>query len=192
MDISKANTPTDIFAPDVNGDGKPDLVMSNSAKNITVLRNITGDPVAMVTCPFADSVVINAGITGSTYQWQRDTGTGFSNITDDMNTIGSPASKLVLKNVSSLWYGYEYRCVVDGRNSDVYVLKPTARWLGSVNNSWENSNNWACGQLPDSNTDVLVNSGTVIINSNPVIRSLKVKPGASIRVNAGFGLTVLQ
>ena len=191
VDISKTNNVSDIFAADINGDGKPDLMMSNNSKSVTVMRNIIGDPVATITCPFADSVVLNAGITGSSYQWQKDDGTGFVNITNDANTSGSSTSRLVVKNVPSSRYGYQYRCIVDGRNSDVYVLKPTARWLGTINNVWENTANWACGQLPDSNTDVLINSGTVIINSNATVRSLKIKPGASVRINTGFGLTVL-
>ncbi len=35
-------------------------------------------------------------------------------------------------------------------------------------------------------------AGTVVINTTVTVRSLLVNPGASIRVNAGFRLTILQ
>jgi hypothetical protein len=82
--------------------------------------------------------------------------------------------------------------VIDGRNSDTRLLKITAQWLGTVSTAWENPVNWGCGQLPDSNTDVIIISKTVIVNSNPTIRSLIISPAASITVNAGNNLTVLQ
>ena len=63
-------------------------------------------------------------------------------------------------------------------------------WTGSANNAWENPANWSCGSIPDSNTDVVINSGTVVVNSDVTIRSLKVNPGVNLTVNVGFDLTI--
>jgi hypothetical protein len=52
--------------------------------------------------------------------------------------------------------------------------------------------NWNCGVIPDNNTDVVINDGTIVINSNVTIRSLKVNPGVTITVNPGFNLKILH
>jgi len=191
--ISKTNVPGSVYTTDVNGDGKPEIILTNYiADKITILRNMIGDPVPTSLCPFTDSTVLVAGITGSVYQWQLNTGNGFVNINDDANYRGTDSSKLVLKNVPSSWYGYRFRCVVDGRNGDTYLLKITARWHGGTGNAWENPANWFCGQLPDRSTDVLINSGTVVVNSNVEIRTLQINPTALITINTGFNFSVLQ
>ena len=193
VEISKTFRPATLFTTDVNGDGKPDILMGvNTGKKITILPNIIGNPVPVAVCPFADSTVFFANIPGTVYQWQQNTGAGFINIGDGINFSGTSTARLVLKNVPSSWYDYQYRCVVDGRNGESKVLKITAQWLGTVNSSWENPVNWGCGRLPDSNTDVFINSNTVVVNSNPTIRSLKIKSPALLTVNTGFNLTVLK
>ena len=63
-------------------------------------------------------------------------------------------------------------------------------WTGSVSTDWENSGNWSCGKVPDSNTDVILNSGTVVLNSNVIIRSLKLNPGVQFINSTGFTLTI--
>ncbi len=66
---------------------------------------------------------------------------------------------------------------IDGRPQNI--------WTGNAGNSWEQAANWSCGTVPDNTTDVFVNSGTVVINSAVVIRSLKVNPGAQVTVGYG-------
>lgn len=65
-------------------------------------------------------------------------------------------------------------------------------WTGRINDLWENSGNWSCGRVPDINTDVVVNAGTVRINSAVVCRRLLAGPGANITIGAGFSLRVVQ
>lgn len=191
--ISKSSSANGLNTADVNADGKPDIIMTNyNVDKITVIRNVMGDPVPVTVCPFADSLVLQAGITGSSYQWQVNTGGGFVDIADGINYVGTDSVKLVIKNVPSSWYGYQYRCVTDAGKGDAYSLKVTARWLGAVNGAWENAANWLCGQLPDRYTDVLFNSGSAIVNSAVEIRSLRVNPSAGITVTNGFDFKVLQ
>jgi hypothetical protein len=66
---------------------------------------------------------------------------------------------------------------IDGRPQNI--------WTGNAGNNWENAANWSCGKVPGTDTDVFVNSGTVVINSAVVIRSLKVNPGAAVTVGSG-------
>ena len=69
--------------------------------------------------------------------------------------------------------------------------RPQNIWTGSAGNNWENAANWSCGAVPGANTDVFVNSGTVVINSAIVIRSMQVSPGAQVTVGSG-SLTLLH
>lgn len=186
------------IAADVSGDGKPDIINSytyfGSPNNykMTVLRNQVGELASTALCPGVDSVLLQSGITASTYQWQVDMGSGFNDITDNANYIGTTTANLRIRNIPAAWYGYQYRCVTNVGNSNPYLLQVQSRWLGTVNNSWENPANWSCGRVPNSNSDVIINSGTVVVNSNVTIRSLRLNPNASFTVNSGFTVTVLR
>ena len=110
---------------------------------------------------------------GTSYQWQLNTGNDYINITDNINFAGTNTAVLNLFNIPSNWYGYSFRCIVNGTSGKVSTIKVVNTWTGAVNSSWENPANWSCGTVPDINTDVIISSGTVVINSNVVIRSLK-------------------
>lgn len=189
-------TTQEIAIADIDADGKTDIVISgtdvnnNDLNRTWVLENIIDETGAQILCTISDSTVLEAGIVGSTYQWQRNTGSGFVNVTDDVNHSGSNNEKLILYHPPSSWTGYEYRCVVDGVNASTQYLKFTAIWTGNFNNQWENPLNWKCGQLPDANTDVIINSDALIINVNTQVRSITLAPGASVTVRPGVVLTV--
>jgi hypothetical protein len=68
----------------------------------------------------------------------------------------------------------------------------TNTWTGTVNNTWETAGNWSCGVVPDATMDVIINSGTVTLNSNRSCRSIRVNPTATFTVNAPFVLTVVH
>lgn len=142
------------------------------------------------------SISIPSDITGSTYQWQVDNGTGYVNITNNAVYNGATTNTLTLTNVPPAYYGYKLRCALNGGvYSQVYTLKFTATWLGTANTVWENAANWSCGILPDANTDILVNNGRLNYPeaaSNIIIRSLKVGPGASVTAKTGANLTILK
>jgi subtilisin-like proprotein convertase family protein len=141
-------------------------------------------------CPPTAGTSLTSNLNGAVYQWQLNTGTGFTNISNNANYSGVNTATLQITNAPSSWNGYQYRCVVDGNNSATFTLGFTNYWSGSVSTAWENPLNWSCNAIPDANTDVYINSGTVIVNSNGICRSLNVKPGASVTVNTGFKLTV--
>jgi len=67
---------------------------------------------------------------------------------------------------------------------------PSKTWTGIVSNAWENPANWSCGTLPDANTDVIINSGTVVLSSNVTIRSFTARPGVNFTVTPAFKLTI--
>ena len=143
-------------------------------------------------CANSSSTSLTANLIGSVYQWQVNTGGGFTNISNNSNYTGVASTTLQITNAPSVWTGYQYRCVVDGSNSSVFTIGFASIWNGSVSNAWENTANWNCNSIPDANTDVIINNGTVVVNSNASCRSIKVNPAASVTVNSGFKLTVFH
>ncbi len=143
-------------------------------------------------CANSSATNLTANLTGEVYQWQVNTGGGFTNISNNSDYAGVTTGSLQITNAPSAWTGYQYRCVVDGSNGSVFTIGFTSIWNGSVSNAWENPANWNCNTIPDVNTDVIINNGTVLVNSNAFCRSIQVNPAASATVNSGFKLTVVH
>lgn len=193
VDIDCGNAPSSIAAGDLDGDGKPDLVTPNFGSNsVSVFRNKIGDVTPLVFCPPAAYGDVFSNIFGFAYQWQVNTGNGFVNLSNTINYSGVNTTTLQLRNIPSAGYGNKYRCMVDGISSEIFEIRFADTWIGSVDSNWSNPGNWNCGSIPDSNTDVHINSGNIVINSNVTIRSLKLNPGATITVTTGNNLTILH
>lgn len=102
----------------------------------------------------------------------------------------------VIVNELEIHYGTgKIRAATYGRGlweSDIVpgCTAPVIAWIGMVSTAWENPANWSCGTLPDANTDVIINSGTVVLNSNTSIRSFTIKPGVNFTVTPGNNLIV--
>lgn len=149
----------------------------------------------MGTCPTAN-VKFPANLTGASYQWQVDNGSGFVNLTNNAVYVGANTDTLFLNAPPSNINGFRFRCLVDGSTfSQVYTYKVGTIWTGTVNSNWTEAGNWSCGVVPDQFTDVLIDQGTPnspLVNANVQIRSLRVTPGASVTVGSGFDLKTLQ
>ena len=135
------------------------------------------------------SVAMVSNINGINYQWQVNTGSGFVNLTNNMHYANVQSKTLNIIDVQTNYYGYEYRCIINGSLiSDVSTLKITALWTGAANKDWENPGNWGCGTVPDANTDVYIYNGKVNypeISCNRICRSVYATVGTSLKVNDG-------
>ncbi len=169
-------TDGDLYIQNISADGM-----------LGVTANPT--PVVITNCA-GGSKSITTELTGANYQWQLNTGSGFVNIVNDANYGGTNTATLQLINTPSSWYGNLYRCLTNGASNKTYVLQFANTWLGSVNNDWNNSSNWSCGSLPDMNTDVIVQTGNVVLGSDRVVRKLTLSPGVNFSVSPGVKLTV--
>lgn len=67
-----------------------------------------------------------------------------------------------------------------------------AQWRGLVSTAWETPQNWSCNTVPGPTTDVVIKSGTIVVNQSTTIRSLTVMPGVNFSVMPGAILTVLH
>jgi hypothetical protein len=151
-----------------------------------------GDPDDRSICP-GSSTTLYAGRSGSNYQWQADTGTGFINIAPNSVYGGSTTDTLRLTLPPTSFYGYKFRCIANGQPGTVYTLKFSSLWLGNTNTAWSNSANWACATIPDENTDVVINAGVSyypVVNSNAICKKLIINPTADFKVSTGGTIQV--
>jgi len=164
------------------------LTFNNCAVIATPISNT---PWTQLCGPTA-ATTLTAAANGTTYQWQLNSGSGFVNIPNNGNYAGVTTATLQISNAPSSWNGYQYRAVVDGVNGTSFTLGFTNTWVGTVSAAWETPANWSCNSVPDANTDVIVNTGTVVVNSAAQCRSLRVNPGSNVTVNTGFTLNVVR
>ena len=136
-------------------------------------------------------------VSGSAYQWQVNTGTGYVNLSNNTLYSGVNTANLQITNAPTSQYGFKYRCVVTTPlgtvNSPETILRFESTWLGTVSKAWENPANWSCGQVPDLNTDVVINAGTPFaaeLSSSVSIRSLRIPTNANISIQTGNTLTI--
>ena len=72
------------------------------------------------------------------------------------------------------------------------ILNTTsAQWLGTINTSWEEPQNWTCG-VPGPTSDVYIDNGTVIIHASTSINSLTIDPSVTLTVNTGVNFVILH
>ena len=74
----------------------------------------------------------------------------------------------------------------------ILTISNTNEWTGAVSTSWEEPSNWSCGVVPGPTTDVVINSGTVVIHLSTSISTLSVAASVNLTVNPGVNLTVLH
>ncbi len=145
-------------------------------------------------CPPSADTVIKSTITGSSYQWEVSADSiNYLPIGNNTNYGGVATATLQLTGISSsLAYSY-YRCSVDSRKTKPVLIKFQNNLTGSASGTdWETTSAWSCNVLPDENTDVIINSGNIFLNTNITIRSLTLKPGANFTITSGYQLTVLH
>lgn len=149
-------------------------------------------------CPGSSSMfTYGSSAVGYTYQWQVDTGSGFTNISNGGVYGGATTNALQLINPPTFWYGYKFRAIANNGSNTIegatQTLKFSNTWFGTASAAWENPANWSCGVLPDEHTDVVINSkvpNATRLSSNGVCRSLTLSNGAVFTVSAGYNLDV--
>ncbi len=147
-------------------------------------------------CSMENTFFSVSSIPGSTYQWQVDSGNGFTNLTNNGLYKGITKDTLWLNQPPTFMAGYRYRCLVTNSKGSTYTLPAflrfTTTWTGATDSTWENAANWSCGLVPDEFTDVVIPEKTNIpkVNTDVKCRSLLVSPGANIHIQPGKKLEV--
>lgn len=106
---------------DVDGDGKPDIMMNAHISNkVSILINNTVCTAAAVQVSPADKTVCENGtvtftvgaVNATTYQWQENTGSGWADISNNAIYAGATTTSLQVTGVVQAMNNYRYRCVV--------------------------------------------------------------------------------
>jgi hypothetical protein len=93
------------------------------------------------------------------------------------NTQSGSFTATLTANGSGVWTG------TNSTATKTISWAAPGTWVGATDNNWFTSSNWC--QLPDANTDVIINTGTYQPNINAdgaVCRKLTINSGASINV----------
>ena len=159
-------------------------------KNLVVLNP---PPCPGTTTAFTAGMLVNE----DSYQWQVDNGSGFVDLVNDTVYTGVKTNLLQLINAPTGLYGNKYRCVITNNGnqtySNVFTLKFVSTWLGKVSTAWEDAGNWSCNELPDAQTDVIVQPGVTnfpVINSAAVCRSINIQNGTTVTVSSSNSLDI--
>lgn len=79
-------------------------------------------------------------------------------------------------------------------SNDLYFLKLSQSfWTGNVSTDWHDPLNWACNTVPGVRSNVIIPTGAIrfpFVFSNAEIKSITVKPTASVEVATGIELKV--
>ncbi len=87
-----------------------------------------------------------------------------------------------------------FQCIADTFTVYANVCSGSINtWVGNVDLEWETAGNWSCGTVPTETSDVVIPPGVPFMprtNANVKVRSLTVRPGATVTVKAGTTLEV--
>jgi hypothetical protein len=156
-DFATGALTSSMIAGDFNGDGQPEIVVTNVNDNtISILKNQSGKGIIKICAGAGTAITSNTN--GSTYQWQANDGNGFVNISDNSNYTGSSSNRLQLTNAPAAFNGLIFRCLVDGVSSDTSTLEVVSLRTPSI--SITSSVNNICSETPVTFTAVSANIGT--------------------------------
>lgn len=118
---------------------------------------ISSHPVNRVLCVGNNTTFSVTAENASSYQWQINTGSGFTNISNNTYYSGATTSTLTLTNAITVMNGYQYRCVVGGSSS---VTSNAASLSVSGVNVATSQTNIACNGTATGALSVTASSGT--------------------------------
>jgi pimeloyl-ACP methyl ester carboxylesterase len=109
----------------------------------------------------------------------------------------TPLAYGTFPNINGHVYDDQYRGVdtaSNGMNENVYKwmlqFSRADYFVGGSGTAWENPDNWSYKQVPGDTTEVVINTGPIVINSNASCKKLTLKPGVSFTINPGYNLSV--
>lgn len=184
--VTPANT---LILPHGNG-YYAEFTINSFGENWFAKGDIT--PAAYGTC-IGNTFVFNAAAGASTYQWQVNTGSGYTNISNGTNYAGATTNTLQLLGATVSFSGNQYRCLVNGTAGGEFTLRFKNIWTGAADTNWFNTANWSCGSIPDQYTDVIIPSGLSnypVLTAGTAVKSIRLQAAVSFIINSGVNLDV--
>lgn len=151
----------------ISGNNSPLCSGSNSVFNLSGTNN----------------AVVTYTINGGGNQTVTLSGTGTATV-----TLTGVTSNQTLNLVSVSLGG----CNVTLSGNSTVILNSTTTWTGAAaDNQWGTPGNWSCNALPAASSDVIINSGTVIVSGiNGLANTVTLNGTATLTVNSGNTITV--
>ena len=176
-------------------------VLYTDGKSIAYAYDKVGNRVSQqITTAYCPSTIIgyNAKTNNAvSFQWQINTGSGFTDMADGTDYFGVLTDSLMILNPPTNHRGYQFKCAVTTGSglvySNTYILKIKTTWQGVADTAWHNAANWECSLVPDEYVDVVVPAGKSnypTVSSNAKVYSLEAKQGATITIKAGVNLEI--
>ncbi len=167
----------------------------NPLRTDTSLANIVS------ICPGSGVTFTNEDLgAGYSYQWQINTGSGFTNLANSDIYGGTSTRIFYMVEPPTSLYGTKFRCLASNGTNSAFssekLLRFAITWSGSNGDEWLQPDNWSCSnnyRLPDANTDVIIPGGLgnyPTISTTVSCRNIVIKDGATINMDPAGRLTV--
>jgi uncharacterized repeat protein (TIGR01451 family) len=85
---------------------------NNASLNVGAGASINAQPINSTVCPGSGTTFAVTASAATSYQWQVNTGTGFTNLTNTAPYSGVTTATLTLSAATAGMNGYQYRCLV--------------------------------------------------------------------------------
>jgi hypothetical protein len=181
----------------VSGTCSPTATSSGAALTINTAPSVTSDPSASAIClSTGTSFSATASGSGLTYQWEVNSGSGYSTVSNSAVYSGATTATLSLTGVTTAMNGYLYRCVVSGTCSPFQTSASAAltvydanTWTGATSNDVNTGSNWCGGSVPATSSDITI-SGTAndlfISSGTFTVNNLTLGAGTNIALSGGI------
>lgn len=112
--LNSLGTPLAGITTDIDGDPRSATNPDMGADEFTPCptASFTGQPIHDTVCVGGTASFTATTSNGTAYQWQENTGSGFTNITNNATYSGATTGTLTISNVPAGSNGYTYRCQV--------------------------------------------------------------------------------
>lgn len=186
----------------VSGDCTPNDTSATATLTVNGVPTVTADPSpSSIGAGANTSFSVTATGAGLTYQWQVNTGNGFTNLGNGGVYSGVSTNTLNITGATLGMNGYTYRCVVSGtctpsatsNSALLTVLNLGLTWNGSLSTNWFTSQNWTPNQVPTNSDDITipdVANDPVITTNGATCRDMSIASGATLTINSGLTLAV--
>ncbi|MCP4521548.1 MAG: BspA family leucine-rich repeat surface protein [Cytophagales bacterium] len=163
---------------------------------------VTTEPTDMAVCGLSQTTIAaDVSGTGLSFQWQENTGGGFTNVSEGGDYTGVTSTSLTIGNIQSK-VGNVYRllitssaCEADTSNSSTIFnsILGTSVWTGAIDTDWSECGNWSNGLVPTNANDAQITtagSSPVIGSGTSSVQNLTFDSGAMFTMADGATLDI--
>lgn len=172
---------------------------TSTAATLTVANGVpsfTTQPSDAAICPAGSTIISAAASNATSYVWQVNTGSGFTNITDGGVYSNATTASLTITSAPNNMYGYQYRLAATNAcgtaNSSAATLTFRNTWTGASSTVWNLAGNWSCNRVPDTLTDVVIGTATnqPVITTAAAARNITINTGGNLSFSGSNSLSV--